>query len=139
MSCYANKNPDGTLDYQSLYYSVLAQSNSQSTFLVFMNISGQSYAFAINDYTDDTTGNLMPSAKYPTGAYKLQHSDNPNDSNGANLPSHYTLDRQGQIRLAMASSGTGSTLSEKITNSSADYYIDFDLSVPNNQSLKVVK
>lgn len=142
MSCYASdKKPDGTPDYESLFTSVLKQYPTMSTFLVFMNNSGQSYAFAINNYTNDTDGSLLPAAKFtsgtdPIGGYRVQ---NTNSSVSPDSIANYDSNHQGQMQLAILKPGSGSTLGAKVASSSAYYYINFDLSVPNNQSLQVVK
>jgi hypothetical protein len=47
--------------------------------------------------------------------------------------------RQGKLRLAMVAPGSGSNLTNKVNSATAMYYINFDLSVPNNQNLEVVK
>jgi hypothetical protein len=52
----------------------------------------------------------------------------------------YTSDFQGNLRIAFAQIGnTSGTYPEQIANAPYQYYAKFDLSVPNNQSLEVVK
>ena len=81
--------------------------------LVFRNNTGQSYAFAV------------PS----TGIGSTDASD----------ITKYTSTRQSSLRLAFGIPGSGSTDLAKFAAGSSKYYANFDLSIPNNQDLKVVK
>ena len=77
--------------------------------LVFRNNTGQSYAFAV-----------------PTGTI-----------GGASVIANYT--EQEYLRLAFGIPGTGDTDLAKFAAGSSKYYANFDLAIPNNQDLKVVK
>lgn len=137
-SCYS-ASTDGTTNFQPLDTGKLLQGTSESLSLVFRNRTGETYAFSFVSYTT-STGLPSSTAKYttspsPVGAWKvLNDADNIStyapDSTGT---------RQGQLRLAIVAPGSGTNLTNKSNNASARYYINFDLSVPNNQSLEVVK
>jgi len=137
-SCYSG-SLNGVINYQPLGTGKLLQSSGESLALVFKNRTGESYAFAFVNYTN-TLGVPSKTAQYPTapnpiGAWRvLNNADNiadyEPDNNGT---------RQGNLRLALIAPGTGSTLTSKAANATARYYINFDLSIPNNQSLEVVK
>ena len=77
--------------------------------LVFRNNTGQSYAFAV-----------------PTGTI-----------GGASVIANYT--EQKYLRLAFGIPGSGDDDLAKFAAGSSKYYANFDLSIPNNQDLKVVK
>lgn len=79
--------------------------------LVFRNNTGQSYAFAV-----------------PTGTI-----------GGASDAANYTTTRQSALRLAFGIPGSGSTDLDKFAAGTSKYYANFDLAIPNNQSLQVVK
>ena len=79
--------------------------------LVFRNNTGQSYAFAV-----------------PATV---------NDIGDASVIANYT--EQKYLRLAFGIPGTGDTDLAKFAAGSSKYYANFDLSIPNNQDLKVVK
>jgi len=79
--------------------------------LVFRNNTGQSYAFAV-----------------PTATI-----------GGASDAANYIPSRQSALRLAFGMPGTGDTDSDKFAAGSSKYYANFNLSIPNNQDLQVVK
>ena len=80
--------------------------------LVFRNNTGQSYALSV------------PSTGIGTGPADIVN---------------YTTSRQGIMRLAFGIPGSGDTDLAKFAAGSSKYYANFDLSIPNNQDLKVVK
>ena len=84
-------------------------SSKPNIMLVFRNNTGQSYAFAV-----------------PTGTI-----------GGASVIANYT--EQEYLRLAFGIPGTGDTDLAKFAAGSSKYYANFDLAIPNNQDLKVVK
>jgi len=115
--------PYCTTYFTSCYNSPLAYlgatpPSQDSTFnprilLVFRNNTGQSYAFAV---PPSTIGDASDIANYTT-----------------------TPSRQLALRLAFGIPGTGATDLDKFAAGSSKYYANFDLSIPNNQDLKVVK
>ena len=124
--------PDNCLGFATCYQQTggslnpidktpLSIASNEYIALVFLNRTGESYAFAMSN----------PLSPYTNGSYKVTPD--------ANRLSKYTSERQGILRLALIAPGNGNDLITKATNSTARYYINFDLSVPNNQSLEVVK
>ena len=133
-SCYST-SIGGIINYQPLDTGQLLQASGESLSLVFRNRTAESYAFSMTTYTD-TSGVPTSTGKYttspnPIGAWKvLAEADN---------IAQYTSSYQGNLRLALIAPGAGSNLNNKAANATARYYINFDLSIPNNQSLEVVK
>jgi len=79
--------------------------------LVFRNNTGQSYAFAV-----------------PTATI-----------GGASDAANYIPSRQSALRLAFGIPGTGDTDLDKFAAGTDQYYANFNLAIPNNQDLQVVK
>ena len=90
----------------------LRADSSPNIILVFRNNTGQSYALSV------------PSTGIGTGPADIVN---------------YTTSRQGIMRLAFGIPGSGDTDLAKFAAGSSKYYANFDLSIPNNQDLKVVK
>lgn len=61
------------------------------------------------------------------------------DSNNFSTEANYNTANQPIVRFAFAQKGPGATTDDQFKNATAKYYANFDLSVPNNQSLQVVK
>lgn len=100
-------------------------SGNERLLLVFRNNSGQSFVFSRKNPTislgsDDFLGTI------------------------ANNTGNYIAVRQGFLRLAYAvpgepTPGPGSVLSRQMRNAKFQYYANFELSVPNHQTLEVLK
>ena len=83
-------------------------------------------------------GGLMIVFRNNTGeSYMLATSEtgSPSYTNLAN----YTSAQQGNLRLAFGVPGAGATSQIQFTAATAKYYAHFNLSIPNNQRLEVVK
>jgi len=91
----------------------LSALNNPNMLLVFRNNTGQSYAFAV-----------------PNGAEDI--------GSASNIDS-YVTDRQSVLRLALGLPGSGNSDLDKFAAGTDQYYANFDLAIPNNQSLLVVK
>jgi len=111
-SCYVNTGTNVLSNMSTSPINLSALSNP-NILLVFRNNTGQSYAFAV-----------------PNGAKDI--------GSASNIDS-YVTDRQSVLRLAFGIPGTGDTDLDKFAAGSSKYYANFDLAIPNNQDLQVVK
>jgi type II secretory pathway pseudopilin PulG len=96
-----------------------------SVIVVFRNNSGEGFVFNRATFATDPA-----IAGTPALASMLPWANN---------PQNYTANRQGELRVAFAVPGLGSDPNARMANAPYQYYAKFDLSVPNNQSLEVVK
>jgi hypothetical protein len=60
-------------------------------------------------------------------------------SNNYTSKANYSSSQQLDIRLALAVIGEGITAQNKMNSAVAQYYANINLSIPNSQSLEVVK
>ena len=83
---------------------------SSSEVLIFRNNTGQSYMLTNAQFNDSNNYTLLTASNQPS-----------------------------KVRFAFAVPGSGQTVAEQYSNASAKYYAYFDLTIPNNQYLEVVK
>ena len=111
-SCYVNTGTNVLSNMSTSPINLSALSNP-NILLVFRNNTGQSYAFAV-----------------PNGAEAI--------GSASNIDS-YVTDRQSVLRLAFGIPGSVGTDLAKFDTGTNQYYANFNLAIPNNQDLQVVK
>lgn len=111
-SCYVNTGTNVLSNMSTSPINLSALSNP-NILLVFRNNTGQSYAFAV-----------------PNGAEDI--------GSASNIDS-YVTDRQSVLRLALGIPGSGNGDLNKFAAGTNQYYANFNLAIPNNQDLQVVK
>lgn len=103
-----------------------------SVILVFRNNSGQSYVFNRATFATDSRNVGGKSITLPSMSPQAQLAPTA-------AGSKYISEHQGKLRIAFARPGNGSDLNARMANAPYQYYANFDLSIPNNQSLEVFK
>ncbi len=118
-SCYKQNDVEG---YQPIANDpiLLGDNTNYRIMIVVRNNSGQSYVFSRNSsVTDIAEDNFM--------------------APWADTLDNYEYYRQRNLRLAYAVAGNGSTEQDRFFNAPVQYYVLFDLSIPNDQDFEVVK
>lgn len=119
-SCYSQPSDEG--DMHRLGLSPISLLSDERLLTVFKNNSGQSYVFAIKGRSGGLGGNQFLGTT-------------------ANKVANYTPDRQGLLRLAygVPAGGVDPPGEVQFTNAVVQYFVTFDLSIPNNQSFEVAR
>jgi prepilin-type N-terminal cleavage/methylation domain-containing protein len=120
ISCYYNYQLGITS------YETLLEATTANRIIVVRNRTGETYTFS--------------RAKTQPAGFdsNLGMSNGAAGAGAANL-SNYAIDKQGRLRIAMGIPGNGSTSDAQMQAAPFKYYAIFDMQVPNNQELKVVK
>lgn len=118
-SCYKQNDTEG---YQTIAGDpiLLGDDSNYRLIIVFRNNSGQSYVFSRNSSVNDITSDDF------MGPW-------------ADTLDNYEYYRQRNLRLAYAVPGNGATEQDRFLNAPVQYYVLFDLSIPNDQKFEVVK
>ncbi len=120
LSCYYNYQL-GVANYQTLLE--LAVGNR---IIVIRNRTGETYTF-------------NRAKTQPSGFDSTFGMSNGVEAGGASSLGNYQDDKQGRLRIAMGIPGNGANANVQMQAARFQYYAIFDMQIPNNQELKVVK
>lgn len=119
-SCY--DKPNDANGYTRLYAPPVSLAGGERLLLVFKNNSGQSYVFSRVSASGTMGGNQFLGIV-------------------ANKVANYTADRQGLLQLAYAvpDGGAEPPGATEFANADVQYYVIFNLAIPNDQQFEVVR